>query len=234
MGSSNEEPLSGEVMTAEERQAEEKRIAIREQNRMSIAGAIFSRLSRLPFVNVWLHKKVETSRKVIKEEKGLFDDLYDHEKSFRRLENIDTYLREDDAQAEAKALAAERALAGETRKAAARKTDDEIFADEKAFEAEKSRMKKEYELRKIEANYKIEMHAIDKAVEKLGRPPEPPKKKARGRSEKQRLREEVVTRYEREIARIDAMRKTAKAKETLKKAAEREKEEELQKIENMP
>lgn len=49
--------VSGEVKTVEEQKAEEKRMAIREQNRMSISGAIFSRLSRVPFVNMWLKKR---------------------------------------------------------------------------------------------------------------------------------------------------------------------------------
>jgi hypothetical protein len=238
MGSRNEDDdktVSGEVKTAEEQEAEEKRMAIREQNRMSIGGAIFSRLSRLPFVNVWLHKKVETSRKVAKEEKGLVDDIFDLEKSFRRLENIDIFLREDDAQAEAKALAAERGLAEERRKAAARKTDDEIFEDEKEYEAVKSRMKKEYDLKILEANYKIQWDPLKKAVDKLEKPePEPKKKPARGRTEKQKKREEVVTRYEKEIARIDAMKKSDKAKATLRKAAEAEKEKALEEIEKMP
>jgi hypothetical protein len=239
MGSGSEDggkTVSGEVKTAEERKAEEKRIAIREQNRMSIAGAIFSRLSRVPFVNVWLHKKVETSRKVVKEEKGLFDDLFDHDKSFRRLENSDMFLREDDALAEAKALAAERELAEERRKAAARETDDEIFRDDKEFEAKKSRMKKEYELRKIEANYKIEMHPLDKAVEKLEKPEQESQKKktTRGRSEKQKRREEVLKKHEREIKRIEGMKETAKTKSTLIKAAEAEKEKALEEIEKEP
>jgi hypothetical protein len=126
--------VSGQVMTAEEQEAEEKKIAIREQKRMSIAGAVFSRLSRLPFVNVWLRKKVETSREVIREEAGLFKDLRDHEESFNALLNIDNILREDDAQFEANALAAERRLAEEQRKTAARETDDEIFKNEKEAE----------------------------------------------------------------------------------------------------
>jgi hypothetical protein len=238
MGSRNEDDdktVSGEVKTAEEKEAEEKRIAIREQNRMRLGGAIFSRLSRFPVINMWLQKKVETSRKVAKEEKGLCDDIFDLEKSFNRLENIDMFLRADDAAAEAGALAAERELAEERRKAAARKTDDEIFEDEKEYEAAKSRMKKEYDLKILEANYKIQLDPLEKAVKKFEKPePEPKKRTARGRTEKQKKREEVLNRYDKEIARIDAMNKSDKAKATLKKAAEAEKEDELAKIEKEP
>ena len=227
--------VSGQVMTAEEQEAERKRIAIREHKRMSIAGAVFSRLSRLPFVNIWLRKKVETSRAVIREEAGLFKDLRDHEESFNALLNIDNILREDDAQFEANALAAERRLAEEQRRTAAREADDEIFKNEKEAELAKSRMKTKYELQIEEANYKIQLDPLEKAVKKFEKPePEPKKKTTRGRSEKQKKREEVLTKYEKEIARIEAMKKTDRAKATLRKAAEAEKEKELAEIEKMP
>jgi hypothetical protein len=227
--------VSGQVMTVEEQEAEEKRIAIREQKRMSIAGAVFSRLSRLPFVNIWLRKKVETSREVIREEAGLFKDLRDHEESFNALLNIDNILREDDAQFETNALAAERRLAEEQRRTAARETDDEIFRNEKEAELAKSSMKKKYELRVLEANYKIQLDPLEKAVKKFEKPePEPKKKTTRGRTEKQKKREEVLNRYDKEMARIDAMKKSDKVKAALRKAAEAEKEKAMVEIENEP
>jgi hypothetical protein len=238
MGSRKEDDdktVSGEVKTVEEQEADEKRMAIREQNRMRLGGAIFSRLSRVPFVNVWLEKKVSTSRKVAREEKGLCDDIFDLEKSFNRLENIDFFLRQDDAQAEAAALAAESKLAEERRKAAAQKTDDEICEDEKEYEAAKSRMKKEYERKVLEANYKIQLDPLEKAVKKFEKPePEPKKKTTRGRSEKQKLRAKAQTDYEREIKRIEATNATAKAKAALTKSAAAELEKKMVEIENMP
>jgi hypothetical protein len=165
MGSRNEddddEAVSGEIMMAEEK----RRIAIREKNRGPIVGAIFSRLSRVPFFNVWLEKKVSTSRKVVKEEKGLFDDLADHERSCERLLDIDTLKREDNAGREAAATAAENKLAAEKRIAAARETDDLIYAKTKEFEKAQLLKKHEYELRKLEANYKIQLDPLESSEE---------------------------------------------------------------------
>jgi hypothetical protein len=196
--------VSGQVTTAEEQEAEKKRVAIREQKRMSIAGAVFK-------------------------------DLRDHEESFNALLNIDNILREDDAQFEANALAAERRLAEEQRRTAAREANDEIFRNEKEAELARSRMKTRYELQIEEANYKMQLDPLEKAVKKFEKPEQEPKKKTtRGRSEKQKEREEVLTKYEREMARIEAMKKTDRAKATLRKAAEAEKEKELAEIGKMP
>jgi hypothetical protein len=66
-------------------------------------------------------------------------------------------------------------------------------------------------------------------------PPEPAKKTtSRARSEKQKLRERAYTRRDKEIEKIEAMKKASpKAKADLKKAAENELEEELERIEKM-
>jgi hypothetical protein len=238
MGSSTKgQTVSGQVKTVEEQKAEEKRMAIREQNRMTIAGAIFSRLSRLPFVNVWLEKQVSTSRKVVREETGLFDDLVKHDESFNRLLNIDVLNRADDAKYEADAVAAENRLAAEKRIAEARETDDAIYRKNKEREEAEADMKNKYDLQILEANYKIQLDPLAKAVKKFEKPEperEPKKKTTRGRSEKQKLREDVLTRYEKEIARIEASKKSAKAKADLKKAAEKEREDAMAKIENEP
>jgi hypothetical protein len=222
-------------MTAEEQKAEEKRIAVKEQNRMTIAGSIFSRLSRIPFVNIWLRKKVETSREVVREEAELFRDLRDHEESFNTLLNIDNILREDDAQFEANALAAERRLAEEQRKATARETDDRIFQKQKEYEETEINMKTDYEIRKLAAKYKIELDPLEKAAEKLDKPPEPAKKKTtRGPSAKQKEREDAHKRFERAIARIEKLKMGAKAKAELKEGAKNDLEEDLQDIGKEP
>ncbi len=66
--------------------------------------------------------------------------------------------------------------------------------------------------------------------------PEPAKKKTtRGRSTKQKARDDAQKRYEKEIARIEAMRgRTVEAKEDLKKSAAKDREVELEKIDKMP
>jgi hypothetical protein len=86
---------------------------------------------------------------------------------------------------------------------------------------------------------KLEKEELElaKEIKELKKPPapEPPKTKTtRGRSPKQKRREEVLTKYDNEMARIDRMKKSDKAKATLRKAAEAEKEKEMAEIENMP
>jgi plasmid maintenance system killer protein len=119
--------------------------------------------------------------------------------------------------------------------AAARDKDDAIYAKEKEYEKKGLDMKSDYDLKIMEANYKMQLNPLDKAVKKFEKPePEPKKKTTRGRSPKQKRREEVLKEHEREIGRIEAMKGAAKAKATLTKAAEAEKEVELEKIEKMP
>jgi len=73
-------------------------------------------------------------------------------------------------------------------------------------------------------------------LEELKKPPpapEPPKKPTT-RGQKQKLREKEQKYYEKEIARIEAMDTTAKAKAALKKTAAVGLEEEMERIEKMP
>jgi sugar-specific transcriptional regulator TrmB len=87
------------------------------------------------------------------------------------------------------------------------------------------------ELAKRKAQLKKELEELTKAPPE----PEPPKKPTtRGRSPKQKRREDALKRYEKEITRIEGMKATAKVKATLTKAATNELEEELEKIEKMP
>jgi hypothetical protein len=96
-------------------------------------------------------------------------------------------------------------------------------------------MKKEYDLKILEANYKIQLDPLEKAVKKFEKPePEPKKKTTRGRTERQKLREEAHKHYESEIKRIEKRKVSAETKAELKKNAKNDLEEELQRIENMP
>jgi hypothetical protein len=73
-------------------------------------------------------------------------------------------------------------------------------------------------------------------VKKLEKPePEPAQKTARGRSPRQKARDDAQKKYEKEIARIEKDKKlSAEAKEDLKKSAAKDREVELEKIDKMP
>lgn len=121
-------PVSSEVITTED-------------DRMPVVEGFFSRLSRFVFRNIWEQKKIESVRKVVREEKGFWADLTEHHKSFNRFKNINRILRDDNAAFEANAIASENRLAEEKRKEAARRRDDLIFERNKVFEEAQSGMR---------------------------------------------------------------------------------------------
>lgn len=213
-------------------------VANREDDNMPTVGGIFSRLWRWPFLNLRQQKKIASVRKVVQEEEGLWADLLKHRQSFNRLKNIDDILAEDDATQKANTRAAQNRLAEEERKAAARKADDRVFADNKRYEAAQSRMRSKYGIKIEEAAYKKRLHPLEREVEELRNPPPPPAPPpppGRGRTEKQKLRDRAHRRYDREIQRIDAMATaTAQRKTALKRAAANDLEEEMERIDRMP
>src|SRR5687768_12255223 len=85
----------------------------REDDNMPTVGGIFSRLWRLPFLNLRQQKKIASVRAVVREEEGLWTDLVRHRQSFNRLRNIDHILEDDTATLKANAAAAQNRLAEE-------------------------------------------------------------------------------------------------------------------------
>jgi hypothetical protein len=203
----------------------------REDDNMPTVGGIFSRLWRLPFLNLQQQKKLASVRKVVQEEEGLWKDLVTHRQSFNRLRNVDHILAEDNATLKANAVAAQNRLAEEERKEKARKTGDRIFAENKRYEGAQSRMRNKYELKIQEAEYKKRLHPLEREVEDLQNPPPEPA----AQPNKQKLREDAYKHFDKEVKRIDKMKNvTAERKTDLKDSARSDLEKELEKIDRMP
>lgn len=172
MGSDKDiiKPVSGEL------------IRVEDDDGAPVVRTLFARLSRLPFKNFWQRKKISSMKEVIKEEKEFAEIFEGHQRSVNRLAKIRTILRQDDAEIEGGAIAAENRLAALRREAEAREIDDLLFKQKKAFECGQSGMQKEYELKIQEAGYKKRLHALEKEVAELeAKEKAQPKKKTVGR-----------------------------------------------------
>jgi hypothetical protein len=193
---------------------------------------LFARLSTFPFFNKKYVESLKTAKEVVDAKSELGEAIGKHAEIRDRLKDFGTVL-ERGREERSRQLYEEK----ERRRAA-----ENIFKHEEQMQDDKDELKieeikrqqKEQQIQRMEQE-KREL-LLAKELEELRKPPpEPPKKKmTRGRSPKQKLRESVLKRYEKETARIGAMEATAKLKATLTKAAEAEKEEELEKIEKMP
>jgi hypothetical protein len=190
---------------------------------------------RWSWVTRLLTRQTDDFRSMMEAENKLMDVAKDYRRKEDELRNIEKILNADRAERNARENEAK------TRAANAERAYKERFQDNTISQKTKDHVVKRLDIEeeRIESErLEAEIRRIEneKRLEELKKPPpEPAKKKTtRGRSEKQKLREDVLTRYENEIARIDAMKKSDKAKATLIKAAEAEKEKALEEIENMP
>jgi hypothetical protein len=189
---------------------------------------------RWSWVTRLLTRQTDDFRSMMEAENKLMDVAKDYRRKEDELRNIEKILNADRAERNARENEAK------TRAANAERAYKERFQDNTI-----SQKRKDHEIKRLDIEEeRIENERVEeeirrvkneKQLEELRKPPEPPKKKTtRGRSEKQKLREDVLTRYEKEIARIEASKKSAKAKADLKKAAEKEREDAMAKIENEP
>lgn len=151
----------------------------------------------------------------------------------RQYKNLGKILREDDAGYEARAIAAENMLAEEKRKEAARKRDDLIYEQNKTYEEAQSRMRNEYELKIKEAEYKKQLHPLEKEVAELtAEESEQPKKKRAPSTtelfrEKEKIDKEVAKRKE----KIQSSNKATEEKKSDMKLVERWREEMYERVE---
>jgi hypothetical protein len=122
------------------------------------------------------------------------------------------------------------------RRARAQAAYEERFIDKRISQQAKDQTVKSNKLAEIYLD--IQLYNKQKEFEDLHKPPpepEPQKKTARGRSPKQKARDEAQKNYEKEVARIGKDKKlSAEAKEDLKKSAAKDREVELEKIDKMP
>jgi hypothetical protein len=189
---------------------------------------------RWSWVTRLLAKRTDDFRSMMEAENKLMDVTKDYLRKEDDLRNMGKILSADRAETNARENEAK------TRAANAERAYKERFQDNTI-----SQKRKDHEIKRLDIEEeRIENERVEeeirrvkneKQLEELRKPPEPPKKKTtRGRSEKQKRHEDVLTRYEKEIARIEASKKSAKAKADLKKAAEKEREDAMAKIENEP
>jgi hypothetical protein len=177
---------------------------------------LLSMLSIWPFRNRAFAESLDTATKVIEKRTELEETIIKHGRTRGRLNDLEITLAQDRLQRRREFI--------EERGKFSVALNDSVLDGE--LMERRNKMKKE-DLTIEEIEQKTRKAKAKKDFEDFTKPPppppEPPKKKTtRGRSAKQKAREEVLTKYEKEMARIDAMKKTDKAKATLRKAAEAE------------
>lgn len=190
---------------------------------------ILSKLSIWPFNNRMYVKALKTAKEVFDARNELGEAIGKHEEIQDRLKHFEDILARG-REERSRQLYEEK----ERRRAA-----ENIFNFEQTMQKEKNRQKKEevaIQGMEQEKRALLLKKELDELRQPPPPPPEPPKKpSSRARSEKQKLREMAYKRYEKEIERIEAMKNaTPKTKVELKKTAQNELEEELQKIDPMP
>lgn len=191
---------------------------------------LLSMLSVWPFRNRAFTQSIETATKVIEKQNELEETIIKHGRTRGRLNDLGITLAQD-------RLQRRREFIEERGKFSAALNDSMLDGE---FMKRRNKMKKE-DLTIEEIEQKTRKAKAQKEFEEFTKPvapplePEPKKKTTRGRSPKMKARDDAQKRYENEVARIDAMkRRTAEAKVDLKKAAAKELEIELEKIDKMP
>lgn len=189
---------------------------------------LLSRISRWPFRNRGYVESLKTAREVIEEQTKLEETIVGHGKTRGKLMDLETILIQDRLQRRSELLEEQRRLSAVV---------NETMLEGEMVDAKNRLKKREVKIQDMELEMKE--RRLKKEMDDFNKPPpapEPAKKTTtRGRAEKQKLREDVLRRYENENTRIEAMKNaTAKVKAVLTKAATNELEEELEKIETMP
>ena len=111
----------------------------------------------------------------------------------------------------------------------------EIAKTNKNLEVKQADLKKKYELERQELEYKKSIAELRRQVAALEEPtPAPARPRTRGRSERQKQIDRAHRRLDKELEKIETMNATPAHKETLRRSARREYEEEVERIENTP
>ncbi len=190
---------------------------------------LLRRLSTFPFFNRRYVESLKSAKEVFDAKSDLGQAIGRHQEIRDRLKHFGTVL-------ETKGEERQRELYEEKER---RRAAENIFKFEEEMQDEKNRQAAEaleitgMQQRKTKA-------ALQKEIDEIAKPPPPPeqepkKKTTRGRSAKQKARDDAQKKYESEIARIEKDKKlSAEAKEDLKKSAAKDREVELEKIDKMP
>lgn len=190
---------------------------------------LLSMLSIWPFRNRAFAESLDTATKVIEKQNELEETIIKHGRTRGRLNDLEITLAQDrlqrrreftEEQGKFSAALNNSMLDGELMDRRNKIKKEDLTIEEIEQKTRKAKAKKEFE---------------DFTKPVAPPPSEPKKKTTRGRSPKQKDRDDAQKRYEKEIARIEAMRgRTAEAKEDLKKSAAKDREVELEKIDKMP
>jgi hypothetical protein len=191
---------------------------------------LLSMLSIWPFRNKAFVRSLETAQEVVEKQNKLEETIIQHGRTRERLNDLEITIAQDRLQRRREFI--------EERDRFSASLNDSML-DGELMERRNKKKKKELTIEEIElktrkARAKKEFEDFTKPV--APPPPEPGKKTtSRARSEKQKRRADAYKHYEKEIVRIEAEEGlSAKAKADLKKAAQNELEQELEKIEKMP
>lgn len=221
------EPLSGQLVPGNQN------VPVAPTRRL--LRRLFEPLSRFPILNRFHKKSIESRREVIEEITKLDEAVEKHHRTRNRLYNIQTLIDTDRDKLSQERIEARNKLNEALLEHEAWKQKQKIAKANKDTEVKQAELKKKYEAEKQELEYKKAIAELKKQVAALEAPaPTPARVRTRGRSEKQKQIDRAHRRYDRELERIEAMNATPAHKETLRRSARREYEEEVERIENTP
>jgi hypothetical protein len=196
---------------------------------------LFDQLFHLPLVNRRQKKSFESQREMVEEATKLGKALVDHQRQQGRLLDMVTILDMDADQRYQERVEARNRLNDAKLEYEAWEQKQIIAKTNKELEVKQTELKKEYELKKQELEYKKSIADLEKQLAALVEPtPAPARPRTRGRSERQKQIERALKRLEKELEKIEARNATPEQKETLRRSARREYEEEMERIQNTP
>jgi hypothetical protein len=215
----NPPPSSGEVILRGERPSPMPA----QTGKSGAIGWLLSRVSRSPFNNRLYVKSLKAANEVLEAQQQLRKTYLEHEEIREQVEDLPTTIAH-------RRLQRLREFFGEERRFT------EVinhFKVELEMMGKKNKMRKD-ELTIQEIEQKKRLRQAKKELEELQKPPSPPPP-APPPVDKQKLREDACKRFDKEVKRIDAMKKaTPERKTDLKKSAQSDLEKELERIDRMP
>jgi hypothetical protein len=221
------EPMSGEIVPTHRN--------IPDVTTRNPLRRLFDQLFHFPILNRRQRKAFESQREMVEEATKLGKALVDHQRQRDRLNNIQTLLNTDCAQRLRELVEEENRLNDALLEHEAWKQKQKISKTNKDIEVKQADLKKKYELERQELEYKKSIAELRRQVAALEEPaPEPARTRTRGRSEKQKQIDRAHKRLDKELEKIQTMTATPEHKETLRRSARREYEEEMERIQNTP
>lgn len=197
---------------------------------------LLSKLSIWPFRNRLFTKSLETAQEVLEKQTKLEETIIQHGRTRGRLNDLEITLAQDRLQRRREFIEERSRLSTALNESMLE--GEMIDQKNKLRKGEVKMQQEEQQIQKMEQE--MRKLRVKKELEELKKPPAPPPEPeeeptGRGPSEKQKLRERAFAKRDREIKRIEKLKRvTAETKEALKRTAENELEEELRKIDEMP